>query len=569
MALGFWSARQNTLDLLRDKSEATIQVIADRIDQHLSPAAEQLIHLGRQLESGEIAESDEEVGSYLSGALAATPHVRSVVLIRADERMVFALRREDGVDLTIVDVSELPVIRGAMEAAREKSGLFWAELVHPETADATLVAVRYSVHREGRYLGMLAATVRIDRLSELLNATAQSLGGSAFVLYGDEFLIAHPTLIGGYAGASAERPLPSVDEVGDPVLVAYLQRKGAPGQDTGLDERTGIRFLDAAGEEYALLVRTLDKYGEVPWLAGVYFPAADVTEELRRLQWAAIAGIAVLVLALVTAYWTARYLSAPLYRLAAAAQQVRDLTLERVPRLPPSLFVEVTEAAEAFNSMIVGLRWFEVYVPRNLVHRLVSQGESTTQSVTRMATVMFTDIVGFTQQSETMTAPQTAAFLNHHFAILSQCVEDEGGTIDKFIGDAVMAFWGAPEDQPDHAARACRAALAIRAAVSADNEVRAREGGETVRIRIGLHTGEVIVGNIGAPGRINYTIVGDTVNTANRLEQLGKELGDDGADVMILLSAATVRFAGTAVEAQSLGEYKVRGRQEDVGVFTL
>ena len=132
-----------------------------------------------------------------------------------------------------------------------------------------------------------------------------------------------------------------------------------------------------------------------------------------------------------------------------------------------------------------------------------------------------------------------------------------------------MAFWGAPEDQPDHAARACRAALAIRAAVTADNEARGREGGETVRIRIGLHTGEVIVGNIGAPGRINYTIVGDTVNTANRLEQLGKDLGDAGADVVILLSAATVDSAGEAIEAHSLGAHNVRGRQEDVGVFAL
>ena len=569
LALGFWSARQNTLDLLRDKSEATIQVVTDRIDQHLSPAAEQLSHLGRQLESGEIAESDEEVGNYLAGALAATPDIRSIVLIRADLRMVFALRREDGVDLTIVDVSESPVIRGAMEEARERSGLFWDEPVHPETATATLLAARYSVHRDGRYLGMLAATVRIGRLSELLNTTAESLGGSAFVLYGDEFVIAHPTLIGGFAGASAERPLPSVDEVGDSVLLAHLQGKAASGLDSRLYERTGIRFLEAAGEEYALLVRTLDKYGDVPWLAGVYFPAADVTEELSRLRWAAFAGIAVLVLALVTAYWSARYLSAPLRRLSAAAQQISDLTLDRVPRLPPSLFVEVTEAAQAFNSMVVGLRWFEAYVPKNLVHRLVRQGESTTQSVTRMATVMFTDIVGFTQQSETMTAPETAAFLNHHFAILSQCVEAEGGTIDKFIGDAVMAFWRAPEDQPDHAARACRTALAIRAAITADNKGGVQEGDETVRIRIGLHTGEVIVGNIGAPGRINYTIVGDTVNTANRLEQLGKDLGDEGADVTILLSAATVTSAGDAIEAHSLGAHNIRGRQEDVGVFTL
>ena len=122
----------------------------------------------------------------------------------------------------------------------------------------------------------------------------------------------------------------------------------------------------------------------------------------------------------------------------------------------------------------------------------------------------------------------------------------------------------APEAQPDHAARACRAALAIRAAVTADNAARVREGGDPVRVRIGIHSGEVIVGNIGAPGRINYTIVGDTVNTANRLEQLGKETDEGGADAMILASAATAW-----VEARALGAHPIRGRQEEIAVFAL
>ena len=185
----------------------------------------------------------------------------------------------------------------------------------------------------------------------------------------------------------------------------------------------------------------------------------------------------------------------------------------------------------------------------------------------REATVMFTDIVAFTRQSETMTAPETAEFLNQHFAMFSRCVEDEDGTIDKFIGDSLMAFWGAPEAQPDHAARACRAALAIRAAVIADNQARVREGGDPVRVHIGVHTGEVIVGNIGAPGRINYTIVGDTVNTANRLEQLGKEIDEDAVDTVILASAATT--AAASVEARALGAHPIRGRQEELEVFAL
>ena len=569
LALGFSSARQNTLDLLRDKSEATIQLIVDRIGQHLRPVEDQLDHLGRRIDNREIdLGDDEDLGKALAGALAATPQVRSAVFVHADARMVLALRRDDGVDVRVVDVSGMPEIVGAMRAAGERTALYWGELVHAETAEATLVNVRNPVYRAGVYMGTLAATVRTGRLSELLAETAETLGGNAFILYGGSAVLAHPKLIDGYEAASAEHPLPTVGEVGDAVLAAYLAEDAATGARAVLETRTGIRILDVGGESYALLARELNRYGDVPWLAGVYFPAAGITEELRRLQWAAIAGVVVLVIALAAAYGIARYLSAPLYRLAGAAQQVRDLTLDRVPRLPRSVFAELTEAAQAFNAMVVGLRWFETYVPRTLVHQLVRHGGGEVESsVAREATVMFTDIVAFTRQSEAMTAPQTAEFLNRHFAMLSACVEAEGGTIDKFIGDAVMAFWGAPEPQADHAAHACRAALAIRDALGADNRVQVREGHDPVRVRIGIHSGEVIVGNIGAPGRINYTIVGDTVNIANRLEQLGKEMDEDDSGTVILASAATTSAAG--IEARALGAHKVRGRQEEIEVFAL
>ena len=277
-----------------------------------------------------------------------------------------------------------------------------------------------------------------------------------------------------------------------------------------------------------------------------------------------------MVVALIVAYAFARYLSAPIRRFADAAHDVRDLSLGRVQQLPQSLFIEISEAAQAFNAMVVGLRWFETYVPRNLVHKLVQQGdEAVRASVSREATVIFTDIFAFTRRSETMTAPETAAFLNEHFALLSRCIEDEGGTIDKFIGDAIMAFWGAPDAQPDHAARACRAALAIRGAMRASNAERKTAGNEPVRLRIGLHSGEVVVGNIGAPGRINYTIVGDTVNIANRLEQLGKEIGGDDEDVIILLSGATAEAAGDAAAAVPAGTHAIRGRTGDIEVFKL
>src|SRR3546814_11538037 len=126
--------------------------------------------------------------------------------------------------------------------------------------------------------------------------------------------------------------------------------------------------------------------------------------------------------------------------------------------------------------MLSGLRWFETYVPRSLVMRLIRLGEGGVESEERPVTVMFTDIVGFTAASQRLTPRDTADFLNHHFALVAAAIDASGGTLDKYMGDAVMAFWGAPDDQPDHAARACRAALARMRAVVAANRARKARG---------------------------------------------------------------------------------------------
>jgi adenylate cyclase len=179
-------------------------------------------------------------------------------------------------------------------------------------------------------------------------------------------------------------------------------------------------------------------------------------------------------------------------------------------------------------------------------------------------TVLFTDIVAFTARTETMGAAATAEFLNHHFALVTACIEAENGIIDKYIGDAAMALWGALEPQADHAARAARAARAIALAIRDDNAGRM----PPVRMRIGIHSGPVVVGNIGTPTRMNYTVVGDTVNTAQRLENLAKELLPD-ADVAILLSETTARVLPREISVVPLGTHQLRGIGGAARVFAL
>jgi adenylate cyclase len=215
-------------------------------------------------------------------------------------------------------------------------------------------------------------------------------------------------------------------------------------------------------------------------------------------------------------------------------------------------------------------RLLSVYTPRSVSQHLLKGHEfSSDRPERREVTVLLTDIVGFTTLAERTPPEGLTEFINQHFTMLSACVEAEQGTLAQFIGDSMMVFWGAPDPQPDHAARACRTALAIARALEEENLRRLAEGQPPIRVRIGINTGEVTAGNVGAPGRSNYGIVGDTVNTTQRIEQLAKTLCPDRPTAAILVSALTQAKAGDTFHFTDAGVHAVRGRQETVRIFRL
>jgi adenylate cyclase len=178
---------------------------------------------------------------------------------------------------------------------------------------------------------------------------------------------------------------------------------------------------------------------------------------------------------------------------------------------------------------------------------------------TREVTIWFSDIAGFSTVAERMDAKELVAQLNAHFTLIGQAIEAEGGIIDKYVGDAVVAIFGALVPLPNHAAAAMRAALKVQERLGAE---AGKEG--AFKIRIGLNTGSCIVGNVGSINRINYTAIGDSVNVAARLEAANKELG-----TAILASESTVRAAGKDFLTRSLGAIHVKGRVESVTVHEL
>ena len=180
-------------------------------------------------------------------------------------------------------------------------------------------------------------------------------------------------------------------------------------------------------------------------------------------------------------------------------------------------------------------------------------------------TILFSDIRGFTSISEKMSAREVVEFLNEYLSQMAGIVKQSGGTLDKFIGDAVMAFWGEPVRHPDHADRAADCALAMRDATAALAERWVKEGKPNIRIGIGINTAEVVVGNIGSlEHKLDYTVIGDGVNLASRLESQNKEFG-----TTIIVSEFTLAKLGGRYDVRPLADVKVKGKEKPVQIYEL
>lgn len=556
-------ATRNTLELLEDKSRLLMTSIVHQADQFVKPIQAQVELLAELIKSGGLDPADpQRLFEALRASLAASPQMRSTIFLHPSGWTMAAIRSEGRIEPSIDDWRLDPTGRRAMEEALAKveSGAYWGAPVHFPASGVTVVNLRRPIFRNGEMIGLIASTISVRDLSQFITGLETELGQNAFVLYNRDRVLAHSALLLNFPGLSRERPLPHLTEIGDPVLFNIWRERW---QDRALEIDVVGHWDEVGGAEYIYLYRPLEDIGDARWLVGSYFLADTVTTQLDRLFMALGLGVVALVAAVIIGLLLGRRVSRPVAELAAAATAIRSLELDDVEPLRRSRLREIDGTAIAFNAMVRALRLFAGYVPKQLVQSLIRRGVTASlASETREVTVLFTDIAGFTSRTEALSAEQTAHFLNHHFDLLTRCIEVESGTIDKFIGDGVMALWNALDEQPDHAVRAARAARLMVDAVRNDG------GDPPVRLRIGIHSGPAVVGNIGTSSRMNYTAVGSTVNVAQRLQSLGGELVP-GADAVVVLSAASAVRLPAELEIRSLGCHRLRGRIEPTEIFQL
>ncbi|HMB47515.1 MAG TPA: adenylate/guanylate cyclase domain-containing protein [Afifellaceae bacterium] len=583
LSLSIFANYTNTLTLLNARSIGAVNLLEDALTREFGPAEDIVDFLARLFADGQMEFDDiERASAILRGASAGDPDVEAIILYRIDAGTGFGVFRTRDGDYGLIDNEAItnPMIQQQLLEGAPQGKAVWGK---PVIVDGSLYAnVRRALVRDGETRGYVVAAVPVGLVSARLSAISNAGQATPFILDGSNRVLVHPRLSGEPAIDGARREAvgeammnllaPRLALFEDRVLRRIEERSTIEMFEEAAAANIEVSFLDLSGENedannFVLMTRKTSAYSDEPWTLGLYYPAHAVNKEIQRLMKSMVAGIIMLGVAVICAVLLGRRIARPVGRITSVADSVSALELGAIEPLPASRIREFDDGSRTLNKMVEALSAFATYVPRGLVAKLIERGaEESGRPAEAELTVMFTDIAGFTARSETMSAAETAEFLNAHFSALGDAIESCGGTIDKYLGDGLLAFWGAPEPMPDHAARACEAARRIIKVIGEQNRSVEGQGNPPVRMRIGIHSGPTIVGNIGAPSRVNYTVIGDTVNVCARLEQFGKQV-DPEADFIVLVSGQTRTLAGIENATESLGDRHLRGREQDISIF--
>jgi adenylate cyclase len=421
--------------------------------------------------------------------------------------------------------------------------------------------ITVSAPLRGTARGVIAADLKLDTFSDFVNEQRPGARGIALMFDSAGVLIAHPELKQFVASAMtrpSEPKLPNVRELGRGLVATVL--KGWDGSD-----RSEGSVRDEDGTKYLYRLKYFSLDSEMSGHTLLLAAQDDFIPDIQRSHFIATILALISGVAFIPAVWFfGSRMSRALKEITLEAGKLQTMAAPN-PLPVASSIKEIQELGTTVNLAQRAIWSFAHFVPKEIVRGLLDKSISTDLGGTRQEiTIVFTDVRGFTTIAESADPDTLMRQASRYFTALTEAFLAEGGTVDKFIGDAVMVFWNAPHRQPDHVERACRAVLAGKKANEQLNTQFEAEGLPLFVTRFGIHVAEAVVGNLGSAERMEYTALGTAVNLASRLEGLNKEYG-----TTILVSEQIYSRAQGSFAFKSIDTVVAKGMTAETRVYEL
>ena len=451
-----------------------------------------------------------------------------------------------------------PRVRPWYRGAKETRTTFWTALYILARNRKPAITLAHPLEdHQGHLVGVWGVDLELEGMSTFLRNLKIGGNGMAFIINEKHELVAFPgTLSITYGKDGMMRPV-RLEELGvAPITAAFGEY---------LRDGKGKLAITIVRKRYLASFTELSPPFPASWILGVVVPEDDFIGGAKLIiQETLFICLAILLMAILLAILIGRSISQPIKLLAKETRKIKDFHLEGKLEIR-SHIKEIQSMTNAISAMKTGLKAFRKYVPAELVRQLIDTGEETCLGGhKRQLTVFFSDIAGFTTLAEQVGAEELMVHLSEYFDELTRILNQRKGTVDKYIGDGIMAFWGAPVPDEEHARHACLAALECQERLEELNRKWQGEGKNRLTTRIGISTGETVVGNVGSSDRINYTVMGDNVNLASRLEGVNKVFG-----TKIIVSRETKETVAESFWFRPLAIVAVKGRSEGTTIYEL
>jgi len=446
-----------------------------------------------------------------------------------------------------------PRIRPWYIAAEKSTKPVWMGVYTFELTGFQGTSVSTPVFDNGHLLGVVSILIRLDNLQRLVEKSKVSPNSIVFIVSNKGRVIAFPQL----NLLTQKSSIDIRDLKSSPWIVSSFNQYSNTHREEFI-----LRYLN---KKYLVTYQFLSTFGNERWMIGIVAPENDFVSTVNKTQLITLLiNLFILVFGVIVVSILTTRVVRPLKKITEEINRIKQFDLKSDTHIE-SHIKEINFIADALSSMKNGLRIFQRYVPSTLVKKLIETGEDARiGGVKIQLAILFSDIKDFTTIAEQMDPEELTPHICQYFDELTQIIMLNNGTIDKYIGDAIMAFWGAPEPVDEPAINAAKAALRCIARCAQLNKRWVTEGKPVLYTRIGIHLGDAIVGNLGSSERINYTAVGDTTNIASRLENINKLYG-----TQIIVSDTVYHNIKDQFILRMIDSVTLKGKHESCYIYEL